>query len=327
MNKTSYTLKVFVLFVLLFLESLLLTDVIVLYVKDGVSLMPTINRLLTLGILMLLISYTHAFTIGAWNKWEQYILIPIPLSLGIFFSMTRENYDYAIIFTLVAYLLFIFDVHIITQTKNNLINFSALTVFRGSAKRLLLSYALFAAVMVFIVANQKQDPQEVSALLTEYISVPVESGVMKILQSSNSSKPLGLDTIIQNGALSLPGLLNIDVKSMIADEITTLLYAYKNFLAPSLALLTFFILQFVIAIVSMLFTLTVWLAFFILKRSGVYFEEQTKATKTDITFLQMVNYNIPISQSGTIANPAYTMGSPTPYQTNTQRQNMPIRTS
>lgn len=246
--KSNVVFKTVAISTLLFIESLITTSIMWNYVKNLDTPTITIGLVLKLGFMLLLLTYTYALTIGAWDKWLQYVIIPLPLSLGIFLVIATINVLYAFLIFILIYMTLSYEVYFATRMKDMLIKFDPRLVLRFSIKGMLFTYALIGAVLILMGPRIEFDLGE---SLSNLVHEEAE-GVMENIETYKYAKDAGL--------------IELDTKGIIKNSVNDLVSPYAQFIAPILAILTIASVSTLDWFVYVVFSATIDILFMFAKR-------------------------------------------------------------
>jgi hypothetical protein len=296
---TTYFVKTGILVVLLFVESLLLTIQTLNYIKSIDYFTPALTVLLTIAGLMLAIIYTYSLTIGAWDRWEQFVIVPVPIAFGIFVTLSVINPFYAVVASAVVLAWLSYEVLITTRIKAMLIKFNPKLILRLSARGLLLSFSGIAALMVFVNASNPNFEFDLGGILgkaaNEYVQKIVSPKVPKDTDGTTINEELGEKAIPidpevfgqlgglrmdSNSTLGNLGFLNLDITETVTESVNSAISQYSHFVPPLLALIVFGIFQFLGFLTNIVFLLTVDILFAFAKKAG-FFKIQTQTVEQE----------------------------------------------
>ncbi len=275
MHRTrSYVLKAILFSFALFIETLIISSLLFNFAisKNYFSIDWNFVGLLT--AVLLLICYTYALTVGAWDTWLQYIIVPLPISLGTALIVARINLAYGMIVFFTVYMFSAYDVYFATQLKEQLIKFNPKIILRFSTKGILLIFALISGLLIFI---SPVSPDEVNTSVVSFIADIADKQTKIILNNSME----------QNENLAILkrfGLVSLDFKTLFTNQISTVLEPYKHFILPIIAILVAGSIQFLNGLVYLLFAVTVDLVFMLAKRSGILKTEYRDVKQETLTY-------------------------------------------
>jgi hypothetical protein len=299
----AYYLKTFVLMLLLTAESFFLTKFLLDYIRSEDYFTPPLKTLGIIVGLLLLVLYTYALTVGAWKKWEHFIVVPLPISLGIFIGLLRINSTYAVLVGVIAYVFLSYDVFMANLVKSQLIKFSPILVLRFATKAILFMFALLTSVMVFLHAADKRQEFDISSKIAEIAQTQVdkvmqpevdktEAPNILIAKLEGKSIPPNPELFsmlsgLQGGSSSFIGGLptfNLDLKETVKKEVDNIIAPYKQFIPPLIALVVFALIRFIGGIANIIFNITVPLLFKFAKRVNLLHVEYVTVQKEELTF-------------------------------------------
>ena len=288
---------------LLTAESFFLTRFLLEYIKSEDYFTPPLKTLGIIVGLLLLVLYTYALTVGAWKKWEQFVVVPLPISLGIFAGLLLINSTYAVLVGAISYLFLSYDVYMASRIKNQLIKFNPIMVLRFSAKGILFMFALLAAVMVFLHAAEKREEFDIGSKIAEIAQTQVDKVMQPTLDQEGSPDRL-IDELegkgippnpelfsmlsgLQEGSNSFIGGLptfNLDLKETVKKEVDNIIAPYKQFIPSLVALVVFALIRFLGGLAHLVFNITSPALFKIAQSLNLLHVEYKQVQKEELTF-------------------------------------------
>lgn len=306
MSNFSYHIKSFILAVLLLAESLLLTLLIGQLIQSQNYFTINFEYSLKIVGLMLACIYTFSLTVGAWDKWEQYVIVPLPVSIGIFLALFQVNITYAVIIAVLAFILLAFDIQRSTNIKNLLIKFDPKLILRFSTKGLLFIFSVLGGLMVILNAAYIEPVnvgQKISDIAGEKVNEIVEDQFRKQIEEQVSPvgitdlnqidpslggvlEDLGLsaDILTDPGSVFKPGDLGFDTKQIMETQVNNFIEPYKNFVNPVIAVLMFALFQFYAMLAHLLYMATIDLVFWISKKINFFKVDSVTVSKEILKF-------------------------------------------
>jgi len=246
----AHYIKTAILTALLFLQTLTLTNILLTHVKTHDLITPSPNVIVKVAIVMLCIAYTQAFTVGAWDNWTQFLILPIPIALGVFTVIAPINYIHALVVTTLVALIMIYNTLKATRLQSILIRIKPSIFLRATTKGIFLSVAL-AATSLVLANPTKGEPLNIGKELGELAKNHIKEIVVK---STEIPTEIPAD------------ILEVDFKTEIANQINTALEPYQNFVVPIMAGLTFALIEGLSMGVYIIFAITVEPIFWLAKR-------------------------------------------------------------
>lgn len=255
---------------------------------------------------MLLLIYTFSLSIGAWYKWEQYIMVIIPIILAIFIKLFISNSKYILSTCCIATLLLAYEIRKSTRLKNLLIKVDPKIIMRFSAKSLLLLFCILGGIISLIDPDMKK-----SFDLGERVAELSGKHVEKYLDKQISEQILEQDyDVIEDGGTvvsegyEIPAKAEIydgfyidlrelyedkeptqeQLKSFISRKVNEATEQYKEFFQPILSLVTFSVLQIYALIAFFLYGLTIDLIFWTAKRLKLVHIHTENVEKENLIF-------------------------------------------
>lgn len=268
----GYFIKTIFFSVLLFVESLILVNMLSNYAgaKDYFTVDWQFIGIVA-GIL-LSIAYTYALSIGSWDTWLQFVVVPLPISLANALIVARINYLYGLMAFFVSYLFISYDVFFATQLKEQLIKFNPKIILRFSTKGLLFTFALMAGLFVFLTPTSLEELNIINT------AAKITETQLKTLIDNSFSGSMEL-TLLKNF-----GLLDYNYTELLAEQIRTFVEPYRDYVVPILSVLVITSVQFINAIVYIIFALTIDLIYFIAKKLNIIKVEYREVMQEILTF-------------------------------------------
>ncbi len=263
--------------VLVATESYFLTNTLLLYVRSQDYFTPPWQTLVTISVLLLLVLYTYTLTVGAWGKWEQYVVVPFPICTGIFLSLLFLNPAYALLIATGAYFVISYDVWVSTNITRMLIHFDPRTVLRFSNRGVLFTFALLAGVITFLHPSLQTNQFDFGGKLAEITQAQVNS----ILRSQAST------TQDQMGLTGFPlelSAFNLDLRSTLKAQIDQIIAPYQQFIPPLIALLVYVLIRFLGSVANFVFNGTASILFKIAKSFGLFHVLHVQVEKEVLSF-------------------------------------------
>lgn len=310
MKSTSYYIKSSLLATALFIESFILTRVIIEFIESQKLLAPTLEFMGLVILLFWALTTTHALLAGAWKVWEQYVLGPLPIALGLFVATYTINSTYALVLMLIVLGLLTYELMLASQLKSQLLEFNARMVLKHVSKGLILAFSISSAVLVVIHAGKQPEinlGNMVGEFVDEHISPQIGSQINSQIggqleeditpEQMERLKAFGLDpsmlsnpTVIEGNpsdalkALQGGGLGSISLKETVSQKVNDLVEPYKKFLNPIMAVLIFGQIQFLGILAYLVYNLFIGGIFKIAKNTGFFKIEKVPAEKETLHF-------------------------------------------
>lgn len=272
---TSAKIKTIAISLLLGLETYLITKLLMSYVETKRYFAPPMAFLAELAALILVLLYTYFLSAGAWKTWEQYVIVPVPISIGIFLATFQLDMTYALLMFFISFLLLCYDVFLATRLRNEMITFRPRFILRFSTKGILFIFSLLAGVLVLIESTQASNEinlgekvgDVVQSQYENFVEPEINENAQRVLVNELGGKGLPIDPEIFSklGVLTgdsnsfvgeIPGI-NLDLRKTVENEFNSLIEPYKQFIPPLIALVVFALIRFVGTIVHGLFNLTI----------------------------------------------------------------------
>lgn len=278
------------------MESMLLTFEILRYVRTGDYFSYNPTSFANICILMLFILYTYALTIGGWKKWEQYMLVPLPIATGIFMVMVNVNFTYAILIAIISFLLISYDVTIVTNIKNNMIKFNPVVVLRYSTKGILFVFSVLSFVLVVLnsAGNQNIDISgKIAEVANKQFKNYFESKMkqqqlsLDMLQNlTGTNLPIDLSQIQlpeSSESATIPGI-NLDLEDTVRTEVDNIIAPYRHFIPSIIALIVYALVRFLGVLANLIFDLTAWFIFAGARKLNFIHNNFVQVKKEEISF-------------------------------------------
>ena len=266
-NNIGYYLKTSFLAVAIFIESFVLSNLIMNFVRTKNVFTVDAQFSIKIVLLMLLMAYTFALTMGGWRKWEQYLFIPLPVTLGVFFSMIMVIPTYAVLIALGFLLLLMYDVYKSTRLKSLLVKIDPKMILRFSTKGLLFLFSILGGVLV-ILGTADIEPVNMGEKIAEFAKEPMENIIRSELPEEAHQQLLG----------------NGNLKQMTETQINNLIEPYRNMVNPLIAIMTFGLFQLYASIAYILYMLTIDLIYLLMKKTGFFKIEIVSVNQEQLKF-------------------------------------------
>ena len=268
----SFYIKTICFSFALFVESLVLASYLFNFAVSKDYFTLDMNLIFTVAGLLLLIAYTYSLTVGAWDVWLQYVVVPLPICAANALLVARINYLYAIIVFFASYIFLSYDVFFASQLKQQLIKFNPRFILRFSTKGLLFFFALMGGLFIMLVPISPEELNIVDSM-TDIANSQVQFVVGSVTGQSSELE------MLQN-----LGLVNLDFRDMLRTQIDDMVTPYKDYFVPIVALVTIASIQFLNSMVYLVFAASIGLFFKIAKRLGILRSEFEEVTKENLTY-------------------------------------------
>jgi len=239
---TTAKIKASILSILLFTETLLITNLISQYVQSQNYFSVQKELAISIVLYMLAILITSSLTIGVWNKWEQYVVVPIPVALAILVSLLKYNTYHALIISSIVLLIIASGMYESSKIQQMLISVSPNIIFRPLNKRLLLIVSLLGGIL--IILGTTYTPIEIN--FGKQISRFAEEPLKQIAQIPQK---------------------DLDLKNMIEAQVNTLIEPYTKYFTLLIAVIVFGAFQLLSAIIYILYTFIIGPIFLVAKKT------------------------------------------------------------
>lgn len=256
-------------------------------------------------IFILLITITHALIAGAWDKWEQYVFGPLPISLGLFINVLPINSAYAMVIFILSYVMLCYEIILASQLKKQMLVFNPRLILKFTTRGIILVFSLSAAILVIVTAGKQPDlniGNTVGEFVDQYFTKQLNSQLNSQMQQGLTPDQLerlsmfGLDPSqfqFGEGAEETPYILSnlpadavpeLSLKSTVAREVNKLIEPYRRFVNPIMAVLVFGLLQFLGTIAYLFYSLTIDLVFWLAKKTNLFIIDKVPAEKEVLHF-------------------------------------------
>lgn len=297
MRSWVYYVKLFFLIVVLFGESFLLTTLINNYVSDGDFFNINLQFSAQIVGLMALLILTYSLTVGAWEVWYFNILSPLAIASGIMIPLLAYQPTYAIIAAGIAFIVITLESYRSYRIKKILIKFEALLVLRFAAKGILLVFSILAGLIIILGSNNIKD-LDFGKMVATVAEKPIKNSVNTQLQETIENqtiysgyteeevnellKQYGLET----GLSAAPDAssVDVDIKSMIEEQVNSAIEPYKELVRPVIAVLMFGVFQLYATISYVLYSVFVGIFIAIAKKTGILRVVTETVEKEDLRF-------------------------------------------
>ncbi len=301
MKTTAYIVKTTSLSVLLLIESFFLTLYITEYVAQQNYFSvgwPLFIRSVSLMTAMLV---TYSLTVGGWGKWEQYLIVPAPISIALFLAVMQYNLNYAIITFIVSFLILCYDIYSTTKFMKLLIKFDPKMIFKMSATGLLFLFSILGGFLVILHSSIPGNEYNVGQKVTQILGEPIRNilhgqlqGFLQqqgnltnidpayqslLEQAGYSPQSLNLSTTLSESLLDSSNL-----NRFVESQVNNFIAPYRNFVKPVIALLVFGLFQFFATVSLIVFKLIIDLIFSFAKNYGFFNVEYIVVKKEELRF-------------------------------------------
>lgn len=260
-KSTTFILKSAVLALALVFESFMAVVTIFEFVAAQNYFSFDWKQLIMLGVWFLLLLWTHSLTVGGWGKWEQYVLVPFPIALGIMFGLFPLDQGWAVLGGLGAFLFLSFAVFQAGGLKNALVKFRSGIVFGPTTKGILLVFSVLAAGLVLMYASEPGQEIDVTEKFSDFA-----------VENSSMFLPVGLP------------LSQAALKQIIEVEFNRMIAPYQDYVHPVIAFVVFTIIGFVGSLAGLAFSLTSGFVLTGFKRVGFLRVYRSTVEKEEIGF-------------------------------------------
>jgi len=300
MRQTSYYLKLASIVLLTFFQTYYLSWLISNYVVQGNFFTLDTQFSVIVVILMVLIAWTFAISVGSWERGLQYLIIPVPTALAMFLVMAQFNISYAILMTAVTAGLLIYDIWKSTRLSKLLVRFEPTIILKFSTNGLLFLFSILAGVLVMIDPGTVQElniGKQTADIVGETLDAAIQTQIKNTLNGApqgyldqldpsvvNMLESFGLPTNLNDPMYTNPENLGIDTKEIVESQVNALIEPYKDFVKPIMALLLFGLFQFYAYLAYIIFSLTVNIIYWVAKKTNFLKTEVIQVDKEILKF-------------------------------------------
>lgn len=240
----TWYVKTIILSVLLFLFTLLFGYLVNGYISRGDYFNLYSGEVVWVVLVLCVILLVYSLTVGSWNDRLEYIVVPLPISLGIFIFLVSFNIYNALYAFIIVYVFLCLEMYKTVRLKKMLVKFEPRFVLRSSGRGMMLVYSLFALFILMIGSTfENVHTIDVGSKLSDVVSDPIS-------QLYNLS------------------YLEVNVKELVTTQINNVVEPYRNFFRPVMAIFVFLIFRFFGSIAYALYSILIRVVFHIAKKTG-----------------------------------------------------------
>ena len=265
-DQKTNLLKFSILGMIIFIESFLLTRLIADFVQNQNVFNVPLLFSIKITALMLLTIITFALTLGGWRKWEQYVFIPIPVSVEVLLGTITFRNIYPVFMSLVFLLALGYDVFLSNRLKHLLLKPHPKMIMRFSTRGMLFLFSILGGVL-FILSANNINQLDIGKELGRILDQPIREIVR--------------EPTIGNVPLT-SGIIN--VKDIAENQLNELIEPYKHFVNPVMAILTFALFQFYASIAYLIYMLTIDWIYELAKKVKFMKVETLEVVQEQLTF-------------------------------------------
>lgn len=249
---------------------------------------------------MVLLFITFAISVGAWDTWVQYVVIPFPIASGVFVTLLPINSTHATLMAGAFLALLAYDVYKSTRIKDLLIRFEPSLILRFTTGGLMLLFSIYAGLLV-ILGTTGKEPLNIGKEISNTFGDNLDKAIQGQIQNSVQELPndyltqldpslagmlqqFGLPTDLKDSSFLEPENLGINSKEIIETQVNTIVEPYKDLINPLMAILMFGIFQFYGAITALIFYILVKPVFWFAKKTGFLKVENITVQKELLKF-------------------------------------------
>jgi len=262
-------------------ESYFVTNLLLTYVRSEDYFTPGWQTLAVIGVALLLVLCTYTLTVGAWGKWEQYFVVPAPISGGIFLGLLMLNPTYAILVAAVCYAIIAYDVWVSTNVSKMMLFFDPRTILRFSNRGVMFAFALLAGVMTFLHPSIQKNQFDVSGEIAEIAQQQVDTA----LESQQDKVESTVESQVGQTGFSFEiSNFNLDLRSTVKSEVDKIIAPYREFIPPLIAFLVYFLIRFLGGLANFVFNLIAPLLFGLARGTGLFHILHVPVQKETLSF-------------------------------------------
>gem|GEM_PF-6764077 len=297
MRPMGYYIKLSIVTVALFAESLILTRLINTYIATADFFNISIPFSLEVIGFMALISLTFSLTVGAWDAWYFNLLAPAAIASGIMIPLLPTNAAYALIAAGVAFIIIALESYRSYRLKKIFLDFVPLLLLRFAIRGILFVFSILAGLLIILNAsNVKQI--DFGQLIANVAEKPLKSTVNSQLQQTIEKQRIysryteeevqqllseyGINT--DTGTEPLTQKVDIDIGGMIKQQVNSFIEPYKEFVRPLIAILVFGMFQIYATISYVIYSILVGVVVAVAKKTGFLREFKETVEKKDLQF-------------------------------------------
>jgi hypothetical protein len=257
---------------------------------------------------MAALTLTFALSMGAWNKWEQYLIVPVPILLAVSVTLLSYSTVYTAIVGAVFAVILILDVHRSSRLREVMVEFQPKLILRLSGRGILLVFSILGGLLVILHSAKIEQRLNIGEKISEWVEQPIKNMVSNQLETQVREETFYLqgeqEVDLSNVNPTLrPILESMDLQKLLSEDVNTdelvqeadfgsaiekgindALAPFQNFIQPIMAVLVFALYQFYAAIAYMIFMVTVNPLVSLGVKVGLFKKEEIQVTKEIVRF-------------------------------------------
>lgn len=290
-------IKITVISLLLFVESLILSTLIYRMVQTQNYFNPSLQNVVLIILLMILLLITYSLSIPGWGKTRQYALVTLPICAGIGFVASSVDVIYAALIIGISAILIINNVYSASMIRNELIHFNPRFMLQHAAKGELYAFSVLGAFLVFANLSSTNARFDVGKTVTDiaypFLEKNLEnnfSNQLNLLQGAfDAEQKLAQDYLNYINQdiklnLDLKEEVNLDFRKNLENQINNMIAEYQEFVPSVIALIVFFTLNVFAAASYFLYSLISGPLMYMLRRFGFFTITKAMVEKEVVTF-------------------------------------------
>ncbi len=284
----------------MFFQTYFLSWIILRYVQRGDYFTLNAPFSILVIILMLLLAWTFALSVGSWGNNMEYLIIPLPASMAIFAVIAPMNLTYGFGLMITSAALLAYDTWRSSKLSAMLIKFEPAIILRFATGGLLLLFSILSGVLLLISKEPTQQiniGRQVSGIVGDTLDAAIKAQIKNTLDGTSANylqqvdpnitnllQQFGLPTNLNDPAFTDPQNLGIDTKAIVETQINNVIEPYKDFVKPVMALMLFATFQFYAYITFIIFNITISGLYWVAKKTGFFRIEKIQVEKEVLKF-------------------------------------------
>ena len=201
-----------------------------------------------IGVIMLILAFVVALSMPAWQKWKSFLIVPLPLSLGIYLNLLVLEPLNALIACSIIFLILVLHVEKSIHLQSLLIKNIPHISLRPAIKGYLFAISIAATFIVLL--NPMRQEIDIGEMVSQAISAPLGGFIGK--------------------EMDLPNQYQEEVEQQIELEVTTTIKKavepYRHLINIIMSSAVFVGMQGLNAIIYLIFSLLITPVFWIVKK-------------------------------------------------------------
>lgn len=262
----SYYVKSAFIVSAIFCTTFQLSTEILNFSKTGDIFSVSPYYMLKIGVLILVTAYLYTLSIGAWDEWEQFAIIPIPTALGVTLSAEFSGLlhaPYIGIAFLAVLEIFIWNS---TGLKKLFLKFSPTMIMKPTLNGMVFLFSILSGASLLL--DTVPQITNIGNKIGTIIEAPLKQAVTKQI-------PAELRIFLLDG---------IDFKGLAEVQINNAIEPYKNYVKPIMAGLTFFLFQFIGSIALFVYGITINVLMWLATKTKIFRTERVEVQQETLKF-------------------------------------------